>query len=166
MTEPAERLVPEAGLGANGGAAVDVNLGVNLLLGRTHGEAGAPKPLGQLQSLSPAALAYLGDAVFELFVRAALLLPPQRLQTYHQQVVEQVRAERQVQHLEALMPRLTQPEVDIFKRGRNASPRGPRRLKPAVYQQATGFETLIGHLYIHNPARLMELLGYVDLTSP
>lgn len=123
-------------------------------------------PAGQLQALSPGALAYLGDAVFELFVRSALLLPPRRIHSYHKQVVEQVRAERQAQHLEALVPRLTQEELDIVKRGRNASPRGPRRLRPAVYQQATSFETLIGHLYLSAPTRLSELLGYIDLTSP
>lgn len=118
----------------------------------------------QIQALSPSALAYLGDAVFELFVRSALLLPPQRIHTYHQQVVEQVRAERQIQHLETLMPHLSHAEKGICKRGRNAAPRGPRRLKPAVYQQATGFEALIGYLYLKDRVRLAELLGYIELT--
>ena len=48
---------------------------------------------GQLQQISPTALAYLGDAVYELYVRSHYLLPPKRSQAYHRLVVAQVRAE-------------------------------------------------------------------------
>ncbi|PSN18151.1 ribonuclease III [filamentous cyanobacterium CCP5] len=142
----------------------DLRLAIELIAGRAADSGSLSEASRQFQTLSPTALAYLGDAVFELFVRTALLLPPKRLQTYHQQVVEQVRAERQVQHLDVLIPRLTPSELNVFKRGRNASPRGPRRLTPSIYQRATGFETLIGHLYLNDLPRLVELLEYVDLT--
>jgi ribonuclease III family protein len=117
----------------------------------------------QVSQLSPAALAYLGDAVYELYVRTSFLLPPKRSHAYHQQVVAQVRAEAQSSHLELLSPHLTPAELDVIRRGRNAANGRPRRLDPEVYQQATSFETLIGYLYITNPQRLAELLALLHL---
>jgi ribonuclease III family protein len=113
----------------------------------------------QVSQLSPAALAYLGDAVYELHVRTRFLFPPKRSHAYHQQVVAQVRAEAQSSHLQLLLPHLTAVELDAIRRGRNAATGRPRRLDPEVYQQATSFETLIGYLYITNPQRLSELLA-------
>lgn len=118
-------------------------------------------PSEQLAQISPAALAYLGDAVYELHVRSKLLMPPKRSQVYHQQVVAQVRAEAQSRHLKLLQPHLNTTELDISRRGRNAASGRPRRLDPEVYQQATSFETLIGYLYITNPQRLAELLALI-----
>jgi ribonuclease III family protein len=118
-----------------------------------------------ISQLSPAALAYLGDAVYELHVRSKFLLPPKRSHVYHQQVVAQVRAEAQSQHLQLLSPHLTSAELDVSRRGRNAANGRPRRLDPEVYQQATSFETLIGYLYITNPQRLAELLALLQFDS-
>lgn len=120
----------------------------------------------QLRSLSPVALAYIGDAVYELFVRRALLLPPKRIQAYHRQVVDRVRAEQQSGYLQTLLPLLTDAEKDILRRGRNASPRGPKRLDSQTYQSATGFEALIGYLYLTNLERLAEILDHIDLVAP
>lgn len=119
----------------------------------------------EIQALSPIALAYLGDAVYELFVRGFFLTPPCRIQTYHQRVVSQVRAEQQANHLFQLIPYLTAAEQDILRKGRNAAPRGPRRLEPQIYQNATSFEALIGYLYLTDPQRLIELLGHIDLAG-
>ncbi|HEY9878715.1 MAG TPA: ribonuclease III domain-containing protein [Leptolyngbyaceae cyanobacterium] len=119
----------------------------------------------QLQELSPIALAYLGDAVYELFVRGSFLTPPTRIRAYHEKVVAQVRAERQSSYLFQLEPYLTPAEQDILRKGRNAAPRGPRRVDPKVYQQASSFETLIGYLYLTDPLRLTELLSHLDLTA-
>lgn len=116
-----------------------------------------------IQQLSPVSLAYLGDAVYELYVRAAFLLPPKRSQAYHQEVVAQVRAETQARHLQSLLPKLTEPELSWLKRGRNAAGGGPRRLSPEIYQQASSLETLIGYLYLTNPQRLQELLTEISL---
>lgn len=112
-----------------------------------------------LTQLSPAALAYLGDAVYELYVRTHYLLPPQRLAAYHACVVAQVRAEQQAVQLQALEPHLTETEHQWVRRGRNAAGRPPTRLPPAVYKQASGLETLIGYLYLTAPQRLHELLA-------
>ncbi|MDX2241239.1 MAG: ribonuclease III domain-containing protein [Leptolyngbyaceae cyanobacterium bins.302] len=116
----------------------------------------------QIQQLSPAALAYIGDAVYELFIRHYYLLPPQRIQAYHQQVVAQVRAEAQARHLQTLIPQLTAIETAWLKRGRNAVTSRPRRVDADIYQQATSLETLVGYLYLTNPQRLMELLSSLD----
>lgn len=119
----------------------------------------------QIQQLSPAALAYIGDAVYELFVRRCYLFPTKRIQTYHQQVVAQVRAETQAQHVTTLLPYLTPDEADWIRRGRNAASGRPKRIEQDIYQQATGLETLIGYLYLANPDRLLELFNLLDLTS-
>lgn len=119
-----------------------------------------------IQQLPPAALAYLGDAVYELYVRHFYLLPPKRLQSYHSQVVAQVRAERQADHLRSLMPSLTGPELELLKRGRNAANARPKRVDASVYQQATSLETLLGYLYLTNPPRLAQLLAQLELDPP
>ncbi len=117
----------------------------------------------QLKQLSPVALAYIGDAVYELFVRTQLLLPPKRIADYHSQVVAQVRAETQAAHLQDLEPYLTLAEKDILRRGRNAVTNKPRRLDLKIYQQASSFETLIGDLYLKDPQRLQDLLTKLNL---
>jgi ribonuclease-3 family protein len=119
----------------------------------------------QINALSPTALAYVGDAVYELFIRGLLLMPPKRISNYHRQVVEQVRAEQQSQILEQLTPLLNAGEQDMLRRGRNASSRGPKRLPMGIYQRATGFETLLGYLYLTNPERLAELLGQLQFSE-
>lgn len=120
-------------------------------------------PVGLAEGVAPGALAYLGDAVFELYVRTYYLFPPKRIGLYHQKVVEQVRAESQALFLQQLTPHLTLAEQEIVRRGRNATARTPRRLAPELYQQATGLETLIGYLYLHDLERLQELLSHLQL---
>ncbi|MEB3342285.1 ribonuclease III domain-containing protein [Okeania sp.] len=117
----------------------------------------------EIQRISPSAWAYLGDAVYELYIRNYYLIPPKRSHYYHQLVVAQVRAETQADHLHNLKPHLTSAELDILKRGRNATFGKPKRLDPEVYQQATSLETLIGYLYLTDPQRLNQLLGYIAL---
>lgn len=124
-----------------------------------------PYSADQLRQLSPAALAYVGDAVYELYVRTCYLIPPKRLQAYHNSVVAQVRAESQARHLQSLQPYLTDAELDVLRRGRNAVSRCPKRLDPTIYQQATSLETLFGYLYLTDPQRLAHLLSQLQLES-
>lgn len=119
--------------------------------------------LSQVQQISPSALAYLGDAIYELYVRMFYLLPLQRSGIYHRLVVEQVRAETQALHLRSLIPHLRDTELEIVRRGRNAATGRPKRLNPEIYQQATSLETLIGYLYITDYQRLTELLQILHL---
>lgn len=124
-----------------------------------------PLSLAAIQPVSPAALAYLGDAVYELYIRTQYLLPPSRLRTYHQQVVAHVRAEAQARYLRSLQPQLTDTELEILRQGRNTATGGPKRVDPGIYQQATALETLIGYLYLTDPQRLDQLLQSLELDS-
>ncbi|MEH2268169.1 MAG: ribonuclease III domain-containing protein [Nostoc sp.] len=119
--------------------------------------------LSQVQKISPSALAYLGDAIYEFYVRIFYLLPLQRSGIYHRLVVEQVRAETQALHLRSLIPHLRDTELEIVRRGRNAATGRPKRLNPEIYQQATSLETLIGYLYLTDYQRLTELLQILHL---
>ncbi|KOR35673.1 hypothetical protein AM228_17180 [Planktothricoides sp. SR001] len=123
----------------------------------------SPKQLSkqQVNQLSPTALAYLGDAVYELYIRGLYLLPPKRQHSYHQEVVAQVRAETQAEHLRSLEPYLTDVEQDIIRRGRNAASGKPKRVSATVYQQATSLETLMGYLYLTDGDRLRQLLHHL-----
>ncbi|WP_242042151.1 ribonuclease III domain-containing protein [Leptolyngbya sp. FACHB-541] len=136
------------------------------MLEQTHLSSSTSLPAltpDQVKQLSPAALAYIGDAVYELHVRLSYLMPPKRLQTYHSQVVAQVRAESQANHLRSLEPYLTTAELEISKRGRNAASNRPRRVALEVYQSATSLETLMGYLYLTDPQRLAQLFAKLDL---
>lgn len=117
----------------------------------------------QVQQLSPASWAYLGDAVYELYIRGLYLMPPKRGQFYHQLVVAQVRAESQARHLQSLEPYLSTTEAEVVRRGRNAASGCPKRLDPQTYQQATSLEALVGYLYLTNPQRLSQLLAQLNL---
>ena len=112
--------------------------------------------------LGPLQLAWLGDAVWELHQRLQHCHQPGRLNDLHRAVVHEVRADAQANALNSLMPLLNEQELDLVRRGRNRAGRGPRHADAAVYGQATGLETLVGWLFLHNPARLSELLTSLD----
>jgi ribonuclease-3 family protein len=114
------------------------------------------------KQISPIQLAYIGDAVYELYVRLHYLLPPKRIQHYHNQVVGQVRAESQAQQLARLLPHLTEAELAIARRGRNAATGHPRRMSLEDYQQATSLEALFGYLFLTDPTRLEILWQYIQ----
>ncbi|MEM9770393.1 MAG: ribonuclease III domain-containing protein [Cyanobacteria bacterium P01_D01_bin.73] len=117
-----------------------------------------PLPFSEIARLSPSALAYIGDAVYELHIRSQFLFPPRRQRSYHQQVVAQVRAEQQASALASLEHQLTDDEKEWVRRGRNSVGKRSRHNNPVAYQNATAFETLIGYLFLTNPARLATLL--------
>lgn len=112
-----------------------------------------------LQQISPVSFAYIGDAVYELYIRTNFLLPPKKISDYHHKVVEKVRAETQAAYLQNLYPLLTEIEQNWVRRGRNSVNKSPRRLSLQTYQQATGLETLLGYLYICDRQRLEYLLS-------
>ena len=111
--------------------------------------------------LSPSTLAYLGDAVYELFVRTQCIFPPSRAAVYHQRVVAFVKAETQAYLAKTLHHTLTDAEQQILRQGRNAAKRGPKRIHVTLYQQATGLEALMGYLYLTDPQRLADLLAEI-----
>ena len=103
------------------------------------------------KQLSPLTLAYVGDGVYELFVREYIVskgnCPVKKL---HSRVVEFVRCEFQAKVLsEVLMPLFTQEEMDICLRGRNAHvSHVPKNSSVADYHGATAFECVFGYLYL------------------
>jgi ribonuclease III family protein len=68
--------------------------------------------------------------------------------------------------LQRLEPLLKDEELDWVRRGRNRAGRGPRRGDAATYGQATGFESLLGWLFLHDPQRLVELLDHLEENDP
>lgn len=132
--------------------------------------------------LSPTSLAYIGDSVFELFVRSRYVWPNRRTTDLQNLVVGRVRAEAQSKMFRELLSSesftLTQEEQNIVKRGRNAGSssggrkRGPKRLYssndgkngggPEVYQDSTAIEALIGYMYLTSKERCVELLEYFN----
>ena len=126
----------------------------------------AAPPLADGADLGPLQLAWLGDAVWELHQRLLHCRQATRTASAHRAVVAAVRAEAQVEALQRLEPLLEEQERDLVRRGRNRAGRGPRRSEAAIYGQATGFETMLGWLFLRNPRRLAELLDHLAKTDP
>ncbi len=116
--------------------------------------------------LATAQLAWLGDAVWELHQRLRHCRQPARAADLHLAVVAEVQAEAQAEALRRLDPLLSEAERRLVLRGRNQAGRGPRRGAPRAYGQATGFETMLGWLFLQDPRRLAELLDHLEKTEP
>lgn len=114
-----------------------------------------------LRTYSPLTLAYLGDAVYELLIRTVLVkkgnCPVNQL---HRRASSLVKASAQSGMMEILEPWLTEEELAVYKRGRNAhSPTMAKHATMADYRRATGFEALMGYLYLKEEyGRIMELI--------
>lgn len=108
------------------------------------------------------ALAYLGDGVYELEVRKYLLTKKlTKVNDLHSQAILFTSANGQAKVMDVLLNGfLNETEIEFFKRGRNAiSSRKPRNTSLATYHQSTGFEALIGYLYLDNQTeRLNEII--------
>lgn len=114
---------------------------------------------------SPLALAFLGDAVYELLVRERLLLAANRpAGKLHTLSVQSVNARAQAQAMEKILPLLTEDELAVYKRGRNAHPgHTPKNQSEGDYHSATGLEALFGWLYLKNAeVRLRELFDRIQ----
>jgi ribonuclease-3 family protein len=102
-----------------------------------------------LREISPVLLAYIGDAVFELLVRTHVVAEGnRRVKDIHLDTVQVVRAESQARVVRQLWQELTEEEQDIVRRGRNAKSTAPRHADPGDYHLSTGFEALLGYLYL------------------
>lgn len=94
-------------------------------------------------------LAYIGDAVFELLVRRHIVTAGRRkVSEIHHDTVELVKAQSQARLTRQLFQELSPEEQDIIKRGRNAKSTPPRHADPGDYKLSTGFEALLGYLYL------------------
>ena len=103
-----------------------------------------------LRSYSPLTLAYIGDGVYELIIRTILVkkgnCPVHRL---HKKASSLVKAGAQSAIMEVIEEKLTPEELSVYRRGRNAhSPTMAKHATMADYRRATGFEALMGYLYL------------------
>lgn len=102
------------------------------------------------KTLSPITLAFVGDAVYSLIIREELVItsdkPADRL---HKLSAKRVSAISQCNAIHAIMEELSEEELAVFKRGRNAATKHtPKHASGRDYHYATGFESLIGYLYL------------------
>lgn len=102
------------------------------------------------KGLSGLTLAFIGDAVYEMMVRKYILsLGEARVQDLHKATVRMVNATYQANAMELFEDILTEDEISVYKRGRNAnSAHTPKNKSEAEYHKATGFEALFGYLYL------------------
>ena len=134
-------------------------------------DAGAPFPRLMKQALnlqdvdvrtySPLVLAYIGDAVYELMIRTKVINHgSMQVNKMHKKSASLVKAETQANLIKALSEELTEEETAVYKRGRNA--KAVTMAKHATmmdYRMATGFEALIGYLYLtERYERMFELV--------
>ena len=117
--------------------------------------------------LSPLVLAYIGDAVYELMIRSILVSMGNRpVNKLNKDATSLVKAAAQSEIVKLISDNLSEEEYTVFKRGRNSSPHTmAKNASMSDYKYATGFEALIGFLYLDNRCdRVLELVKLgVDL---
>ena len=119
------------------------------------------KSKNEVNLMSPLTWAYIGDSVYELFIREHLVnttnLKPNKL---HKQAINYVKAKAQAEILNRIHDELTEKEQEVVRRTRNTQNHHlPKNANPTDYMYATAFEGLIGYLYLSNQKeRLEEIL--------
>ena len=120
----------------------------------------------EINMLSPLTWAYVGDCVYELYIRTKLInktnLKPHKL---HIETIKYVKAQAQAKLLKKIYEELTDEEKDIVRRGRNAENHHlPKNCDVQDYMYATAFEALIGYLYLTKKnERLKEILAFTEI---
>lgn len=117
---------------------------------------------GDLRDIPPLVLAYIGDTVYHVYIRTMLIFKSscKTVNNLHRESVKHVKASAQAAIAKAIINKLDENEKDILRRGRNAHPGTvPKNALVTDYRMATGFEAVIGYLYLSgNMERLEELL--------
>lgn len=116
---------------------------------------------------SPLALAYIGDCVYDLLIKNIVLSQGNKqVQKLHKETSSMVQASSQSEMMRAMQKILTEEETRIYKRGRNAKSVSPAKNQSITdYRRATGFEALLGYLYLKNQWKRMIDLVKVGLDS-
>ena len=121
-------------------------------------ETGLNFPADEIKTLSPLVLAHVGDAYFHLYVRTRLLQVTRNVKHLHDLSAQIVSATAQAKTYHEIENLLSDEERDIFRRGRNAKSHAPRKATIAEYHASTGFEALLGELFLKkNFVRLNEI---------
>lgn len=109
-------------------------------------------------------LAYLGDAVYELYVRDTLIKKGiTKVNDLQKEAIKYVSASSQRRIMEELQNKnvFTEEEINIYNRGRNMVSHKSKNNDVVTYHKSTGFECLIGYLYINNQNRLKEIMEMI-----
>ena len=112
---------------------------------------------------SPLALAYIGDGIYDLVIRTMVVEQGNaRANQLHRKVSAMVKAATQAQMIHVIEPLLTEKEQAVYHRGRNAKSYTKAKNASMIdYRCATGFEALMGYLYLdHQTDRILELVKY------
>lgn len=113
----------------------------------------------ELITMSPLVLAYLGDTVYESYIREYLITknPNNKVNALHKTAIKYVNANAQSKVIHRIEAELNEDELRIFKRGRNQkSNTAPKNMDIVDYKHATGFEALIGYLYLDKQIDRLE----------
>lgn len=114
-----------------------------------------------VRSYSPLVLAYIGDCVYDLIIKSMVISDGNKqVHKLHEQTSRYVQASAQSKMMRAMQPCLTEEEHAVYRRGRNAKSVSPAKNQSITdYRRATGFEALLGFLYLRKEyERLMELV--------
>ena len=114
-----------------------------------------------IKEYSPLSLAYIGDSIYDLIIKSLVLSEGNRpVQKLHQKTSAYVRASTQSLMMRAMQEHLTEEEHAVYKRGRNAKSVSPAKNQSVTdYRRATGFEALLGFLYLKKDwKRLLDLV--------
>ena len=115
----------------------------------------------KLITMSPLVLAYLGDTVYESYIREHLIRQNinRKVNNLHKIAIQYSKAKAQATIIHELEDELTEEEMKIFKRGRNQkSHTAPKNADIIDYKYATGFEALIGYLYLSEDKERLEYI--------
>ena len=105
---------------------------------------------------------YIGDCVWELFVRKHVINKVQNLKDMHKMTTKFVRAEFQADLIVKILDKLKEDELDIQHRSRNLKMTINKKSNPKIHSLATSFEGLIGYLYLENRQRLIEVFDLIE----
>lgn len=120
-----------------------------------------PPDKRDIQGYSPLTLAYLGDAVYEIIIRTLVVEErPGKVKSLHRHSSRLVNAGAQAKLLDAVLDSLSSEELAVYKRGRNTKPHSvAKNADIHDYRTATGFEALIGYLYLNGEMeRCLQLI--------
>ncbi len=118
-------------------------------------------PEVDIRTYSPATLAYIGDAIYDLIIRTILVERGNRsANSLHKEASAYVKASAQSALVDVLLDELSEEEQQYFRRGRNAHPASmAKNASMHDYRRATGFEALMGYLYLtHQMKRMIDLI--------
>lgn len=123
-----------------------------------------PIPRERAKQINPIVLAFVGDAVYTLCVRTRLALSSgEKTGALNRRASERVSAHGQSEALARILPMLTEEEAEIYRRGRNAKkPTKSKNATVAEYVRSTGFEALLGYLYLTGQAERIRQLFFSE----